>query len=64
MKIELDRARCSGHARCNAMAPDVFDLDDEGYCQLPSAVVPARLEDAARDGVEACPERALTLTED
>jgi ferredoxin len=64
MKIEFDQDRCAGHAMCNAAAPDVYDLDDYGYCLLHTAEVPSGLEDQARAGTEACPERALTLIED
>ena len=31
MKIQFDREKCQGHGRCYALAPDLFDCDDEGY---------------------------------
>ena len=31
MKIRVDTNLCSGQARCNATAPKVFHLNDEGY---------------------------------
>ncbi len=61
MKITIDTAKCSGHARCWATAPDVFDLDDNGYALPLSREVPAHLEDAARAGERVCPERAITV---
>jgi len=61
MKISIDTTKCSGHARCAAAAPDVFELDDSGYALPLEGEVPAHLEEAARDGVLACPERAITL---
>ena len=30
LKVGVDRARCQGHARCNALAPELFELDDLG----------------------------------
>lgn len=30
MNIQVDTGLCSGHARCNAVAPDVYDLDESG----------------------------------
>src|SRR5262245_48430622 len=30
MKIEVDRNRCEGHAMCEAVAPDLFSVDDDG----------------------------------
>ncbi|MFQ6396280.1 ferredoxin [Nocardia sp. KC 131] len=61
MKITIDTALCSGHARCAAAAPEVFELDDSGYALPLEGEIPAGLEEAAREGVMACPERAITL---
>lgn len=61
MKITIDTAACSGHARCAAAAPELFPLDDDGYALPIEGEVPAHLEAAARDGERACPERAITL---
>ncbi|WP_216898432.1 ferredoxin [Nocardia alni] len=61
MRITIDTAKCSGHARCWATAPEVFDLDDNGYALPVSQEVPADREAAARAGERACPERAITV---
>ncbi|MFJ9563852.1 ferredoxin [Streptomyces fuscichromogenes] len=61
MRITIDRAACSGHARCAAAAPELFRLDDDGYALPLDTEVPAELEQAAHDGETACPERAVTL---
>ncbi|MET8169010.1 ferredoxin [Streptomyces sp. NPDC005329] len=61
MKITIDKAGCSGHARCAAVAPGLFHLDDDGYALPVDGEVPQGLEQAARDGETACPERAITL---
>ena len=61
MKIVVDKARCSGHARCAAAGPDLYELDDLGYNALTELEVPAGMEKQAQDGVAACPERAITL---
>jgi ferredoxin len=52
---------CSGHARCAATAPDVFELDDSGYALPLAGKVPTDQEEHAREGMYACPERAITL---
>lgn len=62
MRVTVDPARCVGHARCNATAPDVYDLDDDGYVVAFDGEVPAALEPRARAGRDACPERALTVS--
>ncbi|MET9090062.1 ferredoxin [Streptomyces sp. NPDC004237] len=63
MKASVDPAKCSGHARCNAVAPQVFTVDDDGYCNIGSdKPVPPEFEAAARAGATNCPERAITLS--
>ena len=61
MRILVDRARCAGHARCNAIAPDIFELDDNGYIAMDSFDVKPGEEELARRGARACPERALQV---
>jgi ferredoxin len=62
MRIVFDEARCVGHGRCYALAPDVFDADDVGHCVVRiTGDVPPELQDAARTGAANCPEDALTI---
>ena len=62
MRIVLDAERCTGHGRCYALAPDVFDADDDGHCVVRiEGDVPADLADKARTGVANCPELALSI---
>ena len=60
--MHVDSSKCQGHARCNAVGPEVFELDDLGYVSTPSGPLPAELEATARKGVGACPERALSIS--
>ncbi|MFJ8812934.1 ferredoxin [Amycolatopsis thermoflava] len=60
----IDANRCEGHARCVARAPELFDVDDEGVSFVLVEEVPAHLADAAREAAQACPERAISLTDD
>ncbi|MER8956126.1 ferredoxin [Mesorhizobium sp. M0833] len=62
MRIIVQKAKCQGHARCAAQAPDIFKLDDEGYI-LPGDIEVAKGEElSASRGARSCPERALELT--
>jgi ferredoxin len=66
VKVRLDTDRCVGHGRCYALAPEVYDADDEGHCVLvvgPDGEVPPEHEAKARLGAANCPEAALTITE-
>jgi ferredoxin len=63
MKIVANKTRCAGHARCAAVSGQVFELDENGYIGFEEKQVPAELQEVARRGVRACPERALKLLE-
>ena len=64
IRITLDRAVCAGHALCAARAPDVYRLDDEGYCCSDGQLVPPHLEEQARLGARHCPEAAILLVDE
>ena len=62
MKIQLDNAKCQGHGRCYALAPDLFESDDEGYAVLKvEGEVAADREDDAILAADNCPEYAITV---
>ncbi|AUW57111.1 ferredoxin [Sphingobium sp. SCG-1] len=64
MKIKAHKEKCSGHARCAVVAPNIFDLDDDGYIAIGEIEVSPENEAMARRGVRACPERALEIIEE
>ncbi len=62
MRVTYDRDACEGHNRCYLLAPEVFDVDDEGYAILRiEGEVPPELEDKARLAADNCPEYAITI---
>jgi ferredoxin len=66
MKYDVDEDLCSGHGRCRAVAPDLFELDYEGYNKLRGKGlidVPADQEELAVRGQLACPEAAINLND-
>jgi len=63
MKVLVDTATCSGHARCFEAAPEIFDLDEAGYAAVSSADVPGSLTEKALLAIASCPERAITVVE-
>lgn len=64
MKIFIDRTRCVGHARCQAIAPDLYDLDDDGFIAIDGFTVPEGSERSARNGARGCPERIIRTVGD
>jgi ferredoxin len=62
IRIQVDRQKCMGHARCAMMAPDVYQLDENGYVDIPDGtVLPDGQRALALEGAAACPERALSV---
>jgi ferredoxin len=62
-RIKIDRGVCSGHARCVAIAPALFDIDDDGLAgALRQPRTHLELEDATR-AAGGCPEQAITIVE-
>ena len=63
MKVRVDAAKCEGHGRCFALAPEIFKEDDRSHCVIPNAAVPPGLEAKARLGKANCPEGAISIEE-
>jgi ferredoxin len=60
-RVEVDRDRCVGSGTCEALAPAVFEVDDDGVLAV---LRPEPGEDDlpdVRGAVTACPTRALAL---
>ena len=64
MKIRVNEEKCQGHARCFALAPEVFDVDDYGQSSAKNdGQVPAAFEEKVRLAIENCPEFAIDVLE-
>jgi ferredoxin len=61
-RLVVDTDKCAGHGRCYMIASDLFDADDAGYPIVLHEVVPDERTAEARDAVDNCPERAISLT--
>jgi ferredoxin len=65
VKVKVDRERCQGHARCHALAPELFALDALGNAhEIGDGRVPAGLEDKAYLAKSNCPELAIEIIEE
>lgn len=62
MQVTIDAGKCQGHGRCCLLAPEVFEVDDEGYGHVTSPDVPeGRLDEVSR-AISSCPEGAITAS--
>jgi ferredoxin len=64
MKIRINKSACVGNARCAAVSAELFPLNDEGYIAVEEVDVPPGMEDLARRGARACPERIIVIEPD
>jgi ferredoxin len=62
MKARVDRDVCIGSAMCVSIAPEVFELDDEGLSRVVNP--DAGDEDLLREAAENCPMQAIILEDD
>jgi ferredoxin len=64
LKVKVDRERCQGHARCAALAPALFVLDEFGNArEAGDGSVPEALADKAYLAKANCPELAIEVEE-
>ena len=59
MRVTADREVCVGAGQCELLAPEVFEVDDDGAVQ----VLQQEPDDeaAVRDAVSQCPTGAIAL---
>jgi NADH:ubiquinone oxidoreductase subunit F (NADH-binding)/ferredoxin len=61
VRLSVDWTRCTGHGLCSRLAPELIQLDPDGYPELLDAPVPFWLQREAGQAVDMCPALALTL---
>jgi ferredoxin len=64
MRIVVDRNRCTGLGMCEAEAPDVFEVQDDGSLVLLNETPSADQREAVETAVQGCPTEALSIVED
>jgi ferredoxin len=62
-RIEVDRDLCASTGGCEALAPDVFEIDDDGALVVRRPDPDGRDLPDVRAAVARCPTRALSLVE-
>jgi ferredoxin len=64
VRLRVDPLKCQGHARCFALAPELFEVDDYGMSSVRGdGTVPPGLEDRAALAIANCPEFAIETRE-
>jgi ferredoxin len=63
-KIKVDFDLCESNAMCEALAPDIFELDDDDFLQLNTDEVTDENRQRVEQAVAACPRAAISLVEE
>lgn len=64
MKVSVDPIRCQGHGRCYAIAPEVFEPnDDYGHATVIHTKVAPAYFPLIRRALDDCPELAIDVIE-
>ena len=58
----VDEERCVGTGMCEATAPDLFEVGDDGVSRVLRDAIPPERVAAAREAADNCPTRALTIS--
>ena len=61
VQARVDPEMCVGTGMCEATAPELFEVGDDGISHVLREGVPPELVAKAREAAEACPTRALTV---
>ncbi len=64
MHIIIDHSKCTGHGLCEAEAPEVFQVQDDGSLRLLTEYPTESERAGVEAAVEACPTQALRIVED
>ena len=60
-QVVCDYDLCESNALCEAIAPDVFRIDDDDFLQIDRPRVTEDNRDAIEQAVAACPKSALSI---
>lgn len=63
MTVEVDQELCIAAGRCVAVAPEVFDVDEEGFVVLLQERPEAGQENSAYTAAMVCPAGAITIVD-
>jgi len=63
MEVRIDSDLCSACQLCADLAPEVFEIGDDGYAVVLQNPVPAEFEDDVREAADYCASGAIEIIE-
>ena len=63
MKIEVDYDKCQSNAICMGIAPEIFEVREDGYLYVLNETPSEEWREKMIEAMESCPTQAITLLE-
>lgn len=63
LKAKVDKDTCIACGLCPSIAPDCFEIEDDGKAGCTVDTIPAGSEDSAKEAEESCPVAAISVEE-
>ena len=63
MKVNVDFDLCTSNAVCMGIAPEVFEVRDDGFLYILNEHPAPELEAKVREAVGSCPNGAISIDE-
>ena len=61
MAVEVDKAKCIGCGLCTSIAPEVFELGDDGFSHAKDADGDKKYAKEVKEAVDSCPVKAIAI---
>ncbi len=63
MKIKINKDKCLGCATCVALAPEVFEIGEDGKSKVKNGADLEKNKEQIKQAKEACPTQAIEVEE-
>lgn len=64
MKVKVDKNVCIGCGACQAIAPTIFEIEDDGLAVAKDIEIPEDEKEDVVDALEGCPTNAIEEIEE
>jgi ferredoxin len=61
VRVVVDFEACQSNAICMGVAPEVFEVREDGYLYVLDENPPSSLREAVEEAAMACPTQAITI---
>lgn len=59
MKVKVNQDACISCGACEAICPEVFELNDEGLSTCKTPEIKEELQEQVQDAIDSCPTGAI-----